>query len=403
MDRVMITSPAGQFFYGMPNVLSEKLSEFGNPCQSQDQPLHAIELAKGMRNNELSELCVKMKGKHGWPLIPLDTQSWFAYYPHHIEIMKTAPIHLQVCGIIFRQIRTMMRKRLAFAFVTSFLVPAILNILLLVIYGAFNHDSRVGDVVLVCFGGMLAAAQPMIWRAHYDREQFFDEYNHGCYEVWAFLMAKLALELLQGLVQAVVASLASHYMLGLTGLLPVYMLTITILGLVFTSTSLCFMEITRYEKLGGLMALLIFFLQLLFTGVFYHVSQIPDWLRWIQYVCPLKHAMNVLAHFEFVYANEETELADKMQENLDLPKHWWVSALALVLFVLILQCLAGFKMWIQALRVSEAGMRWRTWTEVINDWFLNEGTFGSGIGTQMAPPCKRDFMAKFYHEYLVDV
>jgi len=113
--------------------------------------------------------------------------------------------------------------------------------------------------------------------------------------------------------------------------------------------------------------------------------------------------MNVLAHFEFVYANEETELADKMQENLDLPKHWWVSALALVLFVLILQCLAGFKMWIQALRVSEAGMRWRTWTEVINDWFLNEGTFGSGIGTQMAPPCKRDFMAKFYHEYLVDV
>jgi ABC-type multidrug transport system ATPase subunit len=401
MTKVMVTSPAGQLFYGTPDKLSQQLEGCGyENCHTH---LDAIELAKGMQKERLEELCVKMKGNKSWTRVDMDVAFYRAYNPHFYIMMETAARHQQICGIICRQVRTMWRKKLALAM--SFFLPAILNILLLLIVskvdGALNRDVRVGDVVLVCFGGMLAAAQPMIWRTQYDREQFFDEYCHGCYEVRSFLWAKLAVELPQTLVQAAIASFASHYFFGLTGFVPAYILTITILGLVFTSTSFCLAQETRCKNLGGLLALLIFFPQLLFMGVFYHVSEIPDWLRWIQYVCPLKHAMNVLAHWEFVYTDEKTEVANAMQANLDLPKYWWVSVLVLAFFIWLLQVLAARDMWFRALRSIGTGRRWRSWNYIYRYMVYKEGC--PTTGTVMAPPCKRTYVHMHFNENIVDV
>lgn len=270
----------------------------------------------------------------------------------------------------------------------SFLVPLILNIIFVSVFSTV--DDALGEIVLVCVGGIIATAQPMMWKAHYTREQFFDEFNHGSYEVKSFLTAKFTLELLHSLVQAAVASFASRYILGLTGLLPAYVMTAALVGLAFTSTSLFFAEATRRQKLGGLLAFLVFLPQLLFAGLFYHISRIPVWLRWIQHLCPLKHAINVLVYWEFVHGNKTTELAKMMEANLDLPKAWWHSALSLVAIILSLQFFAANIMWIHALRVSEARYRWRS----IKRWgmiFLLGGKFMGypGVGTEMRPPCKR--------------
>lgn len=408
MTEVMVTSAAGQFFCGKPDKLSQKLGEFGHPCPSnKNLPDHAIHLAtdRTMTKEDLTDLCVKMKGNRTWCRVEFDVPRFREAMPYEIMMLKGATRFQQVVRIICRTVRTMMRQRPAL--VISFLFPAILNLLLLIIFSGvqrtLNRDVHAVNLVLASFAGMLAAGQPIFWRTHYDREQFFDEYNHGCYEVWAFLMAKLVVELVQGLIQAAVASLASRYILGLPGFLPVpaYLLTIAILGLVFTSTSLCLAEKTRRQKLGGLLALIVFLPQLLFTGVFFHVSQIPDWLRWIQYVCPLKHAVNVLAYWEFVHANEETKMAATVTANLDVPEDWWVSVLILMLFVVSLQFLAGRIMWIHALRVSGAARRSWTLAEYIGYWLsgLNYPT----IGTLMAPPCKRTYSNTHFSENLVDV
>jgi len=405
MDKVMVMSTAGQLFYGHPDKLSQKLDECGHPCPSHKTQLdHAIHLAT-MRKEELTDLCVKMKGDKSWPTVDWDIKLYNEVMPYMFDILKTATRFQQVVTIICRAVRTMRRQRLAL--VMSFFFPAILNIFLLLIFSgvkhALNHDVHAVDLVFASFAGMLAAGQPMFWRTHYDREQFFDEYNHGCYEVRSFLMAKLVVELVQGLVQAAIASLASRYILGLTGFLPVpaYLLTIAILGLVFASTSLCFAERTRRQKLGGLLALVVFLPQLLFTGVFFHVSQIPDWLRWIQYVCPLKHAVNVLAYWEFVHVNKETKMANDVEANLDMPEDWWVSALILVLFVVLLQFLAGRIMWIHALRVSNAGRRAPSFKERIQAYLTGHGFPVSG--TQMLPPCKRTWQSMDHAEAVIDV
>jgi len=45
---------------------------------------------------------------------------------------------------------------------------------------------------------------------------------------------------------------------------------------------------------------LMFVPQILFSGIFISINLIPSWLRWLQYACALKYAINlgVLAEFE---------------------------------------------------------------------------------------------------------
>jgi ABC-type multidrug transport system ATPase subunit len=143
MTKVMVTSPAGQLFYGTPDKLSQQLEGCGyENCHTH---LDAIELAKGMQKERLEELCVKMKGNKSWTRVDMDVAFYRAYNPHFYIMMETAARHQQICGIICRQVRTMWRKKLALAM--SFFLPAILNILLLLIVskvdGALNRDVRV--------------------------------------------------------------------------------------------------------------------------------------------------------------------------------------------------------------------------------------------------------------------
>merc|ERR1711862_586027 len=47
--------------------------------------------------------------------------------------------------------------------------------------------------------------------------------------------------------------------------------------------------------------------QMLFSGLFVPINSIPASLRWVQYVCPLKYAINVLGVVEFWYVKEELD------------------------------------------------------------------------------------------------
>merc|ERR1719182_664865 len=44
--------------------------------------------------------------------------------------------------------------------------------------------------------------------------------------------------------------------------------------------------------------------QMLFSGLFIPVDQIPDSLKWVQYATPLKYAINLLAGAEFEYVKK---------------------------------------------------------------------------------------------------
>merc|ERR1719159_1512401 len=56
--------------------------------------------------------------------------------------------------------------------------------------------------------------------------------------------------------------------------------------------------------------------QILFSGIFITNSLIPKWMRWLQYVCALKYAINLGCIVEF--ANQSDDLAWlKQRQDID--------------------------------------------------------------------------------------
>jgi len=82
----------------------------------------------------------------------------------------------------------------------------------------------------------------------------------------------------------------------------------------------------------------IFVPQLLFAGFFIQASQIPVWLRWAQYLCSLKYAMNLYILNEFGeqtsagWDAEYKAMAETFISSNDIePDQWWVYMLILIL------------------------------------------------------------------------
>lgn len=86
---------------------------------------------------------------------------------------------------------------------------------------------------------------------------------------------------------------------------------------------------------------LLFVPQILFAGFFVKMSQIPVFLRWAQYLCALKYAMNIILLVEFDSSNESCHFSADAAANCQKvlvsnnihPKLWWVYVIMLgVLF-----------------------------------------------------------------------
>ena len=94
------------------------------------------------------------------------------------------------------------------------------------------------------------------------------------------------------------------------------------------------------------LAPLLFVPQLLFAGFFIQTSEIPVFLRWAQYLCGIKYAMNIILSTEFSTSNENCRDSAAALSNcesvitdndIDLNLMWFYILMLIVLF-------AGFRL-----------------------------------------------------------
>mmetsp|Transcript_82140 Transcript_82140/g.183223 ORF Transcript_82140/g.183223 Transcript_82140/m.183223 type:complete len:128 (-) Transcript_82140:64-447(-) len=72
--------------------------------------------------------------------------------------------------------------------------------------------------------------------------------------------------------------------------------------------------------------------QILFSGLFLKSSQLPPYLRWIQYVCALKYAINLLCICEFagLSAPSAPDVGTEFLKSQDIDQDmWWLYVLVL--------------------------------------------------------------------------
>jgi len=198
------------------------------------------------------------------------------------------------------------------ALVGRFGVTIFLNLLFgLIFYNAgggddsdrTNFNSHFGAVTMILIASMFGAAQPVMLLFPFERPMFMREYSTGTYSASAYFVSKTLMELPLTLAQSCCQWLLVYFLCNFQGNGGYLILISWALGAASASVACALGCAVPDVKSVQEMAPLLFVPQLLFAGFFIQTSQIPVFLRWAQYLCGIKYAMNLTLLTEFNKAN----------------------------------------------------------------------------------------------------
>lgn len=168
-------------------------------------------------------------------------------------------------------------------------------------------QGHLGTLLSLSIATMMGAAQPVLLTFPQERPVFLREYAAGQYGVVAYFVSKTIIELPVILLSSALQFLVCYWIMGLKGeffalVLVAWLLAITSAGLALVVGC----GVASVEK-GMQLAPLVLLPQMLFSGLFVPVNSIPVSLRWVQYICPLKYAVNLMGTIEFWYVKEKLD------------------------------------------------------------------------------------------------
>ena len=156
----------------------------------------------------------------------------------------------------------------------------------------------------------------------------------------SYFISKLTIELPLTLLQTITQFVIVYYLVDMQGSWIYLVLASWGLGLAASSIAVVLGCAVGDVKKVTELAPLLFVPQLLFAGFFIRLSQIPIFLRWAQYLCSLKYAMNLILYTEFDPKLPSCDGGAKrycyaVLDNNDIKRdQWWVYVLLLAtLFV----------------------------------------------------------------------
>ena len=135
-----------------------------------------------------------------------------------------------------------------------------------------------------------------------ERKLFLREYANKTYGVVPYYIAKTVIEAPFLILMPIIFTQIVYYGTGLTiDLERILIFTLTMVLLVFSTSALGFFIGSAFTKdvvataIGPFVAMPI----VLFSGFFFNLETTYVWLRWIQYISPIRYAMEILIRNEF--------------------------------------------------------------------------------------------------------
>lgn len=166
---------------------------------------------------------------------------------------------------------------------------------------------------------------------------FLREYVTGSYGASAYFISKIALELPLCFLQSLLQYILVYFLCDLQGNFIFLALTAWALGSASSSVAVALGCMVSDVKQVTELAPLLYVPQLLFAGFFIKISQIPVFLRWAQYLCALKYAMNLILLTEFnpnrssCGGDARQNCEDVLKDNDVKREDFWIYILILAL------------------------------------------------------------------------
>lgn len=356
-DKVLMLRTGSKFYEGPISTLAQTLAKWEVPCPEgyniADHVIRIIETGEASTldaiSHESSIVAERDEAKLS-DVVAADSteqpsdEEMQKPRPAVVGAVKHANSFVQLFWLAQRELHALLRNKPAL--IASVIAPIVLNLLFACIFfqagdqdrDSYSAQTHFGAITQIAIGGMFGAAQPLLLKFPLERGIFLREYASDTYNGATYFISKMMIELPQGLIAATLTYLVSYWMMGLHGSFVLYVLTFWILGIAAASTALFIGSIATNAEVATQAAPGIFVPQLLFAGFFIQASQIPVWLRWAQYLCSLKYAMNLYILNEFGeqtsagWDAEYKAMAETFISSNDIePDQWWVYMLILIL------------------------------------------------------------------------
>lgn len=163
----------------------------------------------------------------------------------------------------------------------------------------YTLTTHYGAVVNILITSLFSASQPPLTTFASDRAVFEREYSTRTYSSISYLLSKMVTESVMFVVEAFNILAVIYWLMGLQGNFFVLVFLVFLTQIVVASMALALGAATKDAKQAQAISPVIFVPQLLFSGYFVSIDQIPIWLRWIQNICSLKYGINLFAIAEF--------------------------------------------------------------------------------------------------------
>jgi energy-coupling factor transporter ATP-binding protein EcfA2/ABC-type multidrug transport system permease subunit len=347
LDKVLFLKAGRVVYLGSVHLLVEHFNSFGYCCPPNYNPSdYVMFICQTESEEDLNENGV-------YPPAPAETTELA------IGIARTPPpgdtrvrdcclttseslseFFKQISWISWRDLTSTVRNKPAL--LGRFGVVIVINILFAFIFrnaagrndaNQANFQGHLGAVTIVASAAMFNTAMPALVNFPAERVRFIHESIVGTYSAGSYMIGKTLVEIPLTFLQAIVQTTVVYWTIRFRGF---YLYLILILwGIASTSASLAILLgcLLKDPKQAIEFAPLIFVPQLLYVGFYIRTSLIPVYIRWIQYLCPLKYGVNLAFLNEYHSVTGAGAIRNwslMLSKNAIEPSDWWVYVLIML-------------------------------------------------------------------------
>lgn len=197
-------------------------------------------------------------------------------------------------------------------------------------------QSQVGALMNINMSTMMGQSQTALIIFASERALFLREYATDHYGIVPYFLSHLATEALQCIVAMFVQALIAYFMIGFQQTFYEFLLVTFSLAMTTTAVAVMFGANSSEIRTAQAMFPLVIVPQFYFSGVFIAINLIPEWIRWVQYLCSMTWGARLSFSYEFNDCEPGVPIANceriLEQNGVDPSDRWWYWLALIALF-----------------------------------------------------------------------
>ena len=248
-----------------------------------------------------------------------------SHEPLALEPIRRAPLSAQMRGLFARELLRTVRDP------SALLIRFGITIFLGVVVGCIFYNvgkttdqnggissSHRGGITNSCIFAMFGSGQAMIISLPFDRPVILREYANGLYSLTACVFARVLVELPIIFGTSIVLAVLVYFLEGFVGDFMLFVLSLFLLGCATMGTALLFGSAFKVVDKAVELSFIIFVPQIIFSGFFISIDQIPGLFRWAQWLCSIKYSINIayIAELTNLQGYQDVFASSDIDQNL---------------------------------------------------------------------------------------